>query len=122
MGRPLRSAAGGCRLRPSAVGPVDWIFGRLADHLLGRLARNGGDNDSLADFDPRTLRGWTEGPSTGGHRVYEGQDDNSWFIDVGSDGTIDAHVVQDSMGDFWVDHGDGQGYVNVGPDPNGDGQ
>lgn len=88
----------------------EWLFGRFADWWADQLDHRAVNTDNFDDFDPRDSPGYRIGPSTNGHRVYEGADANSWFMDLENDGTIDAHVVRDGMGDMWVDLGDGNGF------------
>lgn len=104
----------------SGAGPFDWVMGKIADFFANRAMQQTETNDTLDNFDPRDTESWFRGPSTNGDGVYTSSNEpNSWYVDRGDNGTIDAHVVRDGMGYYWVDNGNG--YVNVGQDPAGNG-
>lgn len=86
----------------------DWLTGRLADWWVEQFDHRAVP-ENLDSFNPNLSDQYWIGPSTNGHRVYEGQNPGSFFIDFENDGTIDAHVFRDGFGDTWVELNDGQG-------------
>ena len=80
----------------------EWLTATWADWVMGEL--NPATDDTLENFDPRDSHTYRV---RDGNRTYDGSDPNSWYVDLGNDGTIDAHVVRDGFGSFWVDLGDG---------------
>ena len=108
----------------SGSGPVDWLLGKLADYFVDAGTEKPMSNDRLGNFDPRnmdmkSLRPASGGGGGGASTTYTSREPNSWYVDLGSNGTIDAHVVRDPFDNFWVDTG--KGYVNRGTGPGGGG-
>ncbi|WP_157072341.1 hypothetical protein [Brevundimonas bacteroides] len=99
------------------VGPFDWLMGRLLDYFADRQLTADPTDDNLDNFDPRDLE--YASYLLNGDVVYGQEGGNSWYVDQAGDGDIDAHVVRDNMGYYWADVGNG--YVNVGQNPSGDG-
>lgn len=100
------------------MNPLAWLLDKLGDWAVDRMAEDR-ERNGLDDLDPRDLTGSYSSRETNGSIVYtENYSQDSWYVDVGGDGTIDAHVVRDSIGgNYWADVGNG--YVNYGPNPDG---